>query len=503
MTFPSLRRGPRPRRGRLALATGVALLAGALTMPAAHAAPAETTTTPSGKRLHDDFNGDGFPDLAIGAPDSTVGTQAKAGAISVLYGASSGLSTSRKQVLTWPDRSGAEAKARYGSSLQSADLDRDGYADLLSHVDLSAVSPHEGRVLMVNWGGPSGLSATPILLKNLPADYDGTFAAGDFDGDGNPDLAVSGDGDRGTVGGGTVLHGPFTRDGAGARAARFDFVPDEPYYFGYAFAAGDVTGDRIADLAVHIHFMDGDSGTGAIALLAGGPSGFTFKGVLKDARNRVIQGDDLEIGDLNKDGYGEIVAGHSTDGTDYDLDLPVKGGAVIVTYGGPNGVSTTRKPVYINQDTPGVPGVGEWRDGMGSALSIADTDGDGYQDVVTGLPGEDFDGLTDAGSVLVLRGSANGLTGTGAKSFSQNTAGVPGAAEKGDRFGAETALLDPNQDRRHSLVVGDPAENANNGSVWHFSATSTGITASGSTTFGAATLGATSTGARFGAWLAE
>ncbi|WP_406335872.1 FG-GAP repeat protein [Streptomyces sp. NBC_00203] len=58
---------------------------------------------------------------------------------------------------------------------------------------------------------------------------------------------------------------------------------------------------------------------------------------------------------------------------------------------------------------------------MGSGLSIGDTNGDGYPDVVTGLPGEDFDGLTDADTVLVLRGSANGLTTTGIKSFSQNT----------------------------------------------------------------------------------
>ncbi|QIJ62637.1 FG-GAP-like repeat-containing protein [Streptomyces sp. JB150] len=503
MTSPSLRRGPRSQRGRLAVASGVALLAGALAVPAAHAAPAEATATPSAERLHDDFNGDGFPDLAIGAPDSTVGTQAEAGAISVLYGASSGLSTSRKQVLTWADRPASPVRARYGSALHSADLDRDGYADLLSRVEGAPGSAYGGEALVVNWGGPRGLTAAPTVLRDVPADFVGRYTTGDFDGDRNPDIVTEGNGEPGSVGDGTVLRGPFTRDGANAAEASFPFVPGDPYHFSEGFAAGDVTGDGIADLAVNIHSIDGDSGTGAIALLAGGPSGFTHKGVLKDAQGRIVRGDDMEIGDLNRDGYGEIVVGHFVDGTDYDVDLPVKGGALIVTYGGPNGVSTTRKPVYLNQDTPGVPGVGEWRDGMGTALSIADTDGDGYQDVVTGLPGEDFDGLTDAGSVLVLRGSANGLTGTGAKVFSQNTAGVPGTAEKGDRFGAETALSDPDRNKRHSLVAAAPAENAGNGSVWHVPATSTGITASGSLTFGGATLGAPSAGARFGASLAE
>jgi hypothetical protein len=53
------------------------------------------------------------------------------------------------------------------------------------------------------------------------------------------------------------------------------------------------------------------------------------------------------------------------------------------------------------------------------------------------------------------------------------------------------------------LVVGDPAENANNGSVWVFPTNSTGVTASGSFSFGAATMGAPATGSRFGASLGE
>lgn len=107
--------------------------------------------------------------------------------------------------------------------------------------------------------------------------------------------------------------------------------------------------------------------------------------------------------------------------------------------------------------------------------------------------------------MLVLRGGANGLTGTGAKAFSQNTSGVPGTAEKNDRFGTATALVDADGDggKKYGLVVGDPAENANNGSVWVLSATSGGITTSGAFTFGAATVGVTPTGARFGASLGD
>lgn len=504
MPSRSRRRTVLSRRRRLVLATGVALVAGALVVPVVNAATEATTATPSSKRLHDDFNGDGYPDVAIGAPGAALGRQTKAGAVSVLYGSSSGPATSRKQVLTWSSRAGASpVRTEYGSGLQSADLDRDGYADLLSTMRSSPVSGYEGRFVVVNWGGPKGLSAEPTVLQGIPATSLGAYAVADVDGDKNPDVTMMGDpyGDDSAQGDGSVLRGPFTRGGGSASSMRFTVDPDNMSFF-RLIAAGDVTGDGIADLAVGSTSTE-ESDSRVVSLLVGGPDGFTDKGVLKDGQGRIIGGEDIEIGDLNKDGYGDIVVGHSADSYDSDVELPTKGGALIVVYGGPGGVSTTRKPVWINQDSPGVPGAGEYHDGMGSGLSIGDTNGDGYLDVATGLPGEDFDGITDAGTVLVLRGSANGLTASGYKSFSQNTAGVPGTAEKADRFGAETALADGNGDKKDGLVVGDAAENAGNGSAWIFSATSAGVTAGGSFSFGSATMGLPATGAQFGASTAD
>ena len=63
----------------------------ALTAPAAHAA---TAAVPY------DFNGDGRTDLAIGAPDATVGGHAKAGAVSVVYGGTGGPNTSARTLIT-------------------------------------------------------------------------------------------------------------------------------------------------------------------------------------------------------------------------------------------------------------------------------------------------------------------------------------------------------------------------------------------------------------------
>ncbi|MFE7277394.1 VCBS repeat-containing protein [Streptomyces sp. NPDC057623] len=514
MASRSHRRTAVSRRRRLVLATGVVLVAGALTVPAVNAATTEATaTTPSPKRLHDDFNGDGYADLAVGAPGTTVNTQASAGSVSVLYGSASGLSTSRKQVLKGPGVPDPEGwEGLYGGHLHGADLDGDGYADLLSSLKAYVMDLEDGYAIQVNWGGPKGLSTTATRLAWAPlgsraGGWTGQFTVGDVDGDMHPDLVtLSNDDWMGETpetdnGDGTVLHGPFEHDGGPARKSYFRVNPEGHHNY-QGLTSGDVNGDGIADLAVRSTFVD-ESDSRGVELLLGGADGFTYKGLLKDAQGRVVGGEDVEIGDLDKDGYGDIVVGHSADSYDSDVELPTRGGALAVVHGGPAGVSTTREPVWINQDTAGVPGTGERGDGMGTGLSIGDTNGDGYLDVATGLPGEDLGGITDAGAVLVLRGGANRLTASGVKAFTQNTSGVPGTAEKGDRFGAETALVDADGDKKSGLVVGDPAENANKGSVWVLSATSGGITAGGSFSFGSATMGLPATGARFGASLAD
>ncbi|WP_031476869.1 FG-GAP-like repeat-containing protein [Streptomyces bicolor] len=466
------------------------------TLPAAHAV---ADTKPATAELKDDFNGDGYADLAVAAPDATVDGRTRAGYVAVVYGSASGLKTSAKQVIsqnTAGVTDSAESEDLFGSAVSSADLDRDGYADLI--VGVTGEDSVEGGALtglvQVVWGGANGLSGGAPLAYGRET-YDGLSArgeltVGDVDGDGATDLVVV----QGLVRL-RVVKGPFGRDGSSSGGEQIVFDDSDPRFLD--LATGDVNGDGIDDVVGTMH--DGDEGDARrITYWRGTPDGLADKVVIEDSRGwRVQGGESLDLGDVNGDGYDDIVVGRY-DGADSDLSTPIpEGGRVAFVPGSADGPVGT-KAMYVNQDSAGVPGAAELYDRFGADVSVADVDGDGYDDVAAGVPFEDFDGLSNAGGVVVLRGGANGLTGAGAKGVNQNTAGVPGAAESNDVFGTATHLVDGNGDGRAELVVGAPGENANAGSVWVFPATSAGITPTGSFTFGAGTLGTVAANAKLG-----
>ncbi len=89
----------------------------------------------------------------------------------------------------------------------------------------------------------------------------------------------------------------------------------------------------------------------------------------------------------------------------------------------------------------------------------------------------------------MLRGGASGLTGTGAQSFNQGTAGVPGANESSDLFGGAVHLADHNKDGRADLSVGAAGENSDDGAVWVLRGSTKGVTVTGAVNFGAGSVG--------------
>ncbi|MFF7795164.1 FG-GAP-like repeat-containing protein [Streptomyces sp. NPDC007991] len=439
------------------------LLAATLTTGLFTATPA--AAAPSG--LAGDFNGDGYRDVAAGAPCTTVGSASCAGAVVVLYGSASGVSATRKAVIT-QNSTGvpgtAESGDLFGAALATGDLDRDGYSDLVVGATNESIGDRDGVGSgTVLWGSKSGLTSGKGLPQPSTLSEYGNFsrgiATGDFDGDGDTDVTLTGQSQT------RIYHGPFTRTGGPLNNLRVGEVGTT-----FEVIAGDLTGDGAAE-RVYPFNVDGDTG-GEIDYFRW--TGTTYKMAdLPDA-----DGYPGSIGDINRDGYGDLVLGDYTD--PYSLKPGGhKGGQITVWYGGPNGPDPAQQPTVVHQDTAGVPGAGEAGDGFGTAVSTGDINGDGYADVVVSAPGEDVGSVKDAGSVTVLFGSASGLkTGSGVKSYTQDTSGVPGSAESWDRFGSSVGLTDVTKDGKADLVIGVDGENSTGG-LWTLRGSASGLTTSG------------------------
>jgi hypothetical protein len=488
-----------------AVAAAVAVVAAVTAPVAAQAADAAPTAPAAAAKLHDDFNGDGYADLAVAAPTATVGGKKGAGYVAVVYGTKNGLDATKRQVFSQSTAGvpgSPETDDAFGSALTTADLDRDGYADLVVGVgsEDTADGGEESGLVEVLWGGAKGLSGGAVLATGKSYDglgRQGRLTVGDIDGDGAEDLVTVEN--QFNL---RVLKGPFARDGSTAHGEQL--LTDEFDSRYLDLATGDVNGDGVTDVAGTQ--IDGDEfDARRVVYWLGTGQGLTPYTTVQGADGyRLKGGENLDIGDIDRDGYEDIVVGRAVDGYDSDLDTPAaKGGRVTWIPGGPDGPDGV-KAKHLNQDSPGVPGSAEAGDGFGTDVRIADVNGDGFPDVATGLPGENLGSVADAGAVVVLPGTERGLTGTGAQAVTQDTPNVPGTPEKGDAFGRAVHLADADHDGLADLAAGAPGENGNAGSVWYFrSAPATVVSPNATTTFGNTLLGTTATQARLGTGFAD
>jgi hypothetical protein len=463
-----------------------------------------------------DFDGDGRDDLAVGSPGESVNGLARAGAVNVIYGTNGGLHATGDQI--WSQESAgvegvAEMDDQFGFALAAGDFNNDGYDDLAVGVPFETIpekaltDPNSGAVNVL-YGGPSGLSASfnQIWTQDSPGlngvadpfDRLGhALAAGDFNGDGYDDLAVGAPGEDiefvehycgpGAV---NVLYGSLFRLTATGDqvwtqdSTNVEGTGENYECFGRALAAGDFDSDGFSDLAIGVPAPSVltttsvliNTGAGAVNVLYGTASGLSAAGdQLWSQGLGGVQGvaDDgnqfgwaLAAGDLNGDGFDDLAIGAPGDG----------GGAVSVLYGTVNGLNAAADQRW-HQDSSGVLGDGSSDDltgslqdvfgstivytgGFGAALSIGDFDGDGEDDLAIGVPGEDIDGVVNAGAVNVLYGSPGGLTATGDQLWHQAATGVSGNPQYNDRFGSALAAGDFDGDGSDDLSIGVPDESA-------------------------------------------
>ena len=339
-----------------------------------------------------DFDGDGFPDLAVGVPGEDIGGENAAGAVQVLYGSRSGV-TARDNLWHQDDRdivANAGARNFFGADVAGGDFDGDGYADLAVGVPGEGLEgAGDAGAVHVLYGSVNGLTTIDELWHQ---------------------------GDRGIQG------GPETDD-----------------RFGSAVGAADFDADDADDLIVGIPGEDigGVRDSGSVQVVYGSSNGLTRNDDLWHQNDRGIAaktgdsdqfGASVDAGDFDGDGHADLavgVVGEILAGND-------EAGAVHVLYGGDNGV--TRRDQLWHQNDDGVDGGAERGDLFGFDLFSADFDGDGSDDLAVGVGGEGIGGSDRAGAVQTLYGGGQFLTSVG-ELWHQADRGVAGGPERGDNMG--------------------------------------------------------------------
>lgn len=292
-------------------------------------APTNTSVLAGAALAAGDFDGNGFPELALSLPRGS-----RRGVVQIHSGGAAGLSVEPTDY-RMPTTASASL---YGQHLLARDVNKDGFMDLF--IGNPRWSNDAGRVELY-LGSASGLAqrfAWAVAGSEQEGLLGHTFVCLDANGDGRLDLAVTSLKFRQWAGRVQLFLGTNTDALLAASPAWTEDGPHREFGFGTALAAlGDLDRDGRDELGVGIPSHKRGSGwPGRACVYYGAPNGleaaarWSYSGHSADSGLGYSLG---AVGDVNGDGWSDLLIGQPGMGP-----LFTQRGGAYVFLGGPNGL---------------------------------------------------------------------------------------------------------------------------------------------------------------------
>lgn len=349
-----------------------------------------------------DLNGDGYDDFVLSS-SQVYESRNNDGALFILYGSEDGFTE-----VSVEDVPMIYGDTAVGSETVIADLDLDGYDDLLFNED-------DTNILHILYGGSSQLSGKNILSSLSTVTISGTLEniseieVSDLDGNTYPEIIIGDSQDNTAASNAGAIHVFYDQ---GSRASSFTFGDgvkllgdaNASDLVGLTLSAGDMNGDGYGDLVVGGPGNDdGGSGAGAIYVLYGSATQYTDGNLSDNATTITGKAGDfmantsIQHGDFNGDGYADAVVGASLSD-----EVATDSGVVYIVYGQQSELTDSSITGHVQiqgTDTQG-------NFGASNSVAVLDIQDDGYDDLVIGY--EEYN--SSNGALIFFNGSSTDLT---------------------------------------------------------------------------------------------